>query len=90
MTTEAVVAALTALQGEVQMMRIELADLREQSLHGPMDGLIGIKGVCELLDVSDRTLRRIRAVRGFPKPVKGKGRLRWRRGDIVRYLEGTK
>jgi hypothetical protein len=93
-TDQAVLAALAALQESFEKglkdLQMEVAALREQRAHGPVDGLIGIERVCEILDVEPRTLRRIRAGRGFPKPVKRKGRPKWRRRDIVKYAEGSK
>lgn len=90
MTDQAILAALAALQQSVEMMRNELADLRQSSAHAPVDRLVGIQETCRLLAVGPRTLRRLRAGRGFPKPVPGKGRPRWRRRDIVKYSEGAK
>ena len=87
MTAPEFVAALQGVQAALKDLQMEVAALREQSVHGPVDGLVGIERVCEILDVGPRTLRRLRAGRGFPKPVTKTGRPKWRRRDIVKYLE---
>ena len=90
MTDQAILAALDGVQKALKDLQIEVAALREQGAHGPVDGLVGIQETCRLLDVGPRTLRRLRAGRGFPKPLPGKGRPKWRRRDIARYAEGGK
>ena len=69
-------------------LRSQLDHLRASSLHGPVDEheFLTVAEVVEMLSVGERTLRRLRARRGFPRPVKGQGRLRWRRADLVRWM----
>lgn len=43
--------------------------------------------VAEALRIHPRTLRRKRHQGKAPKPIRGKGPLRWRRSDVDRWLE---
>ena len=49
--------------------------------------LLKIRDVCKLLDVSPRTFQRLRLLKDAPKTVELGGTLRWRRGDVDRWLE---
>ena len=73
-------------------LRSQLDHLRASSLHVPVDEheFLTVAEVVEMLSVGERTLRRLRARRGFPKPVRGPGKLRWRRADLVRWMEKSR
>ena len=76
--------AIERLCGLVEVLRSELALLRPSSPPTVVDA----DGVARMLGVGERTLRRLRATRNFPRPISGPGPLRWRRRDIERWLEG--
>ena len=79
---------LTELVGS---LRMHVADLRKAGPHADVSSLLlSATGVAQLVDVSPRTLRRIRKERGFPKPVKGPGHPRWRRRDIEKWIEANR
>ena len=78
--------AIERICGLLEDLRSELATLRESSPAAVVDA----DGVARMLGVGERTLRRLRATRNFPRPIRGPGPLRWRRRDSERYLEGTK
>lgn len=82
---DAVTERLETLAEDLQS---QLEHLRASSLHVPVDEheFLTIAEVVEMLSVGTRTLRRLRAQRGFPRPVKGPGKLRWRRADLVRWM----
>jgi predicted DNA-binding transcriptional regulator AlpA len=86
-----------ALAAEVAELRVITQDLRSAlasiSASSP-GGVVAPKPyltaaeVARELGVGERTLRRLRAARGFPRPIRGPGPLRWRRRDIDRYVGG--
>ena len=81
------------LREVVQHLRSELAILRGAGPHPRVarSALLSPPDVARMLDVSPRTLRRLRKDRRFPRPVRGTGRRpRWRYFSITRYLEGGK
>jgi predicted DNA-binding transcriptional regulator AlpA len=51
------------------------------------DVLLSARDVAEVFGIGIRTLRRWRHEGRAPRPLKGKGPLRWRRADIDRWLE---
>ena len=54
-----------------------------------VDGLLGSRTVRELLECSDRTLRRWIDAGKFPRPDRRIGRsLRWRRSTVIRFIKG--
>ena len=73
----------------VEDLAIQLDALRDMSPGVPVEEheFMTIAELVEMLSVGERTLRRLRARRGFPRPVKGPGKLRWRRADLVRWME---
>ena len=85
-SVDALVAVVGELREVVQDLRIELASLRGSSPRGDVD-LLTAEDVAHALGISPRTLRRERQRRAFPKPVRGRGRPRWRRRDILAYME---
>jgi predicted DNA-binding transcriptional regulator AlpA len=82
----ALTVAVERLCGLVEDLRDRLDVLGRSSAHGPVD-LLTAEDVAHALGISPRTLRRERQRRGFPKPVRGRGRPRWRRREIEAYLE---
>lgn len=53
-----------------------------------IDRLLSTRTVCDLLDVSDRNLRRLVASGRFPKPDLVLGRaLKWRKSTVVGAIE---
>ena len=48
--------------------------------------LLDAEQMAELLRIDVRTLRRWRHEGKAPRPLKGKGPLRWRRADVERWL----
>ena len=87
--TAALIAVVAELREVVRDLRSELALLRQPSPGGDVD-LLTADGVASTIGVSERTLRRLRARRGFPRPMRGPGPLRWRRRDLERWLECRK
>ena len=81
---DALTAAVAELREVVRDLRIELATLRD----GSPPAIVDADGVAQILGVGERTLRRLRRARGFPRPIRGPGPLRWRASDVQRYLEG--
>ena len=89
MTREAEVALTAAVErlcGLVEDLRVRLEHLGPPSPGVPVD-LLDADAVARTIAVSPRTLRRLRARRGLPRPVRGPGPLRWRRRDLEAYLE---
>ncbi len=57
--------------------------------HSSGDRLIGTRKVCDMLDCSDRTLRRWVAGGKFPPPDRKIGRtLRWRASTVNEFIKG--
>lgn len=57
---------------------------------GGLDGLLSSRTVCELLDTSDRNLRRLVASGEFPPPDRRLGRgLRWKHSTVQGFLDGN-
>ena len=52
------------------------------------DGLLTAKALSKLLLANARTVRRWRQEPGFPKPLRMRGPLRWRRADIEKWIAG--
>src|SRR5262245_19983151 len=74
----------------VQDLRVGLADLRPSRPHVVVPNgseLLTATRVAELLGIDVRTLRRMRHEGRAPKPVRGKGPLRWRRSDVEHWLQ---
>lgn len=88
--SDALTAAVADLREVVRDLRSELASLRQPSpaaVVAPKPYLTAAETALEL-GIGERSLRRLRAARGFPRPLKCRGPLRWRRRDIERWLEG--
>ena len=83
---DALIAALDRLRVVVEDLRDRLEHLGRPSPPVLTD-LLDAEAVAQMIGVSERTLRRERKGRAFPKPVKGRGCPRWRRRDIEVYLE---
>lgn len=86
---DALATAVAELREVVRDLRSELAVLRVGSpsvVVAPKPYLTAAETALEL-GVGLRSLRRLRAARGFPKPIKGPGPLRWKRRDIDRWVE---
>lgn len=49
--------------------------------------LLTLSDVAKILCVSERTVRRLRDAGKLPRPIKIGRQLRWRSGDIERYLK---
>ena len=81
-------AVISRLCDVVRDLRSELAVLRRSSPRGNVE-LLSAKELARTLGVSLRTLRRLRQQRRFPRPVKGV-RLRWRCGDVARWMGAGK
>jgi predicted DNA-binding transcriptional regulator AlpA len=83
------------LRAVVEDLRSELADLRCAGTHADVtpdarSALLSPSDVAQVLGVSDRTLRRLRKHRRFPKPLRGTGRRpKWTYASIARYTEGA-
>lgn len=62
---------------------------RKSTLHLPANDalLIDVKKVAAMLDVSINTVRRWREMGKLPPAINLHGRVRWRRGDIVAYID---
>lgn len=59
--------------------------------HSSGDRLLGTRKVCDILDCSDRTLRRWVAAGKFPAPDRKIGRtLRWRSSTVDRFINGDR
>jgi predicted DNA-binding transcriptional regulator AlpA len=87
---DALTAAVADLREVVRDLRSELALLRQPSpaaVVAPKPYLTAAETALEL-GIGERSLRRLRAARGFPRPIRGPGPLRWRWRDIQAYLEG--
>ena len=57
---------------------------------GGLDGLLSSRSVCNLLDTSDRNLRRLVASGEFPPPDRRLGRgLRWKHSTVQGFLDGN-
>jgi len=54
--------------------------------NAPKAAWIDAREVASLVGVHTRTLRRLRAAPGFPKPVTTGRLLRWRRDEVERFL----
>ena len=89
MSADRLEAVADRLESLAEDLRSQLDDLRLSSLHGPVDQreLLAIPDVAKMLGMGERSLRRLRKRRGFPKPVKGPGRLRWRRSEVTAWME---
>jgi excisionase family DNA binding protein len=88
-----------ALEETLQILRSVLPDLPEPSLHGvgrrrrskaatpANDAMLTTSDVCRILGCDPRTLRRWRHEKKVPRPVRIGGRLRWRRRDLLPWIE---
>lgn len=83
---DALITALDRLRGAVEDLRDRLEHLGRPSPAASVD-LLDSDQVADELGISPRTLRRERKRRAFPAPVRGRGRPRWRRKDILAYVE---
>jgi len=88
-STDRLEAVTDRLESLAEDLRSQLENLRGTSLHGPVDEreLLTIPELAQVLGMGDRTLRRMRKRRDFPKPVRGPGRLRWRRFQVFQWME---
>lgn len=51
------------------------------------DGLLDVNAVAALLDISPRTVWRLRDAGHLPAPVKIGALIRWRRAALLRFLD---
>ena len=49
--------------------------------------LVDVSQVAKILDVSERTVWRLRSGRQIPAPIRIGGLVRWRRSDIIAWIE---
>jgi predicted DNA-binding transcriptional regulator AlpA len=85
----ALTAAVADLREVVRDLRSVVETLRPASPGVDVD-LLSFDQVAGAIGVSPRTLRRLRARRGFPRPLGGPGPLRWRKRSIESWLEARK
>jgi predicted DNA-binding transcriptional regulator AlpA len=81
--------AIERLCGLVEDLRSVVETMRQPSPGVGVD-LLTAEDVARAIGVSERTLRRLRSRRDFPKPLRGPGPLRWRRSTVLAYLEQVK
>jgi predicted DNA-binding transcriptional regulator AlpA len=77
----------------VQDLRMGLADLGPDAPSATVkpvavaNDLLDANELAALLKIDIRTLRRWRIEGRVPKPLRGKGPLRWRRSDVEKWLK---
>ena len=69
----------------MQVNTVEALDSNASNQMGPL--LLAADRVAELLDISTRTLWRLRAAGKLPSPVKIGGSVRWRAKEIENWIE---
>lgn len=79
-------ATMAELRDVVRDLRSVVESLRPTSPGVGVD-LLSAEDVARAIGVSERTLRRLRSRRDFPKPLRGPGPLRWRRAAVQAYME---
>ena len=60
---------------------------KSEPCHDVVEPILDQHDLAKLLQVSDRTLRRVRSAGGVPEPFMLGSKPRWRRVDIDRWLE---
>jgi predicted DNA-binding transcriptional regulator AlpA len=73
-------ASHDALVDEIRALRRELREAQSPSL------LIDVDELARLLNVDERTLRRLRAGNEIPRPVALSGHPKWRRAEIQAFV----
>ena len=69
-------------------MQVNTAETLDSNASNQMGQLLlAADRVAELLDISTRTLWRLRAARKLPSPVKIGGSVRWRAKEIENWIE---
>jgi prophage regulatory protein len=69
------------------MDRMATNDALAATLNAPEPSLLSAESVARMLQVSVRTLWRLRSSGKLPKPVKVGGSVRWRADDVHQWIE---
>ena len=69
------------------MARMAMNDTLGATLDVPQPSLLSAESVARMLQVSVRTLWRLRSSGKLPKPVKVGGSIRWRADDVHQWIE---
>ncbi len=87
-------ALFAALLDEVRALRSDqhahAEEARAQAARESTDSLITPKELAAILQVNERTLRRMAATGELPKSVSITSKPRWRRSDVAKFVKGLK